>query len=361
MSAEGFQNYYKDLSLRMKNRELDLVIVVNMFLTGFDAPTLNTLFVDKNLRAHGLIQAYSRTNRILNSVKTYGNIVTFRDLEAATDAALELFGNRDASGVVLLRPYEEYFTEYRSKVDELRSAFPLGQPIMGEAAQRDFITLFGALLRLDNILTSFDQFSDAPRLSERESQDYRSLYLDLHAEYRGRQEAEREAINDDVVFEIELVKQVEINVDYILMLVDRYRKEKGNGEDREIRAEISRAVDASPTLRSKKDLIEKFVDSVSPSGQVDSQWLVFIRAQRAAELQSIIEDEDLRPAETEEFVRESFKEGQVRSSGMAITRVLPPVSRFSADGSHGEKKQRVVQKLGAFFERFFGLSSGDEE
>src|SRR5690606_39058826 len=157
---DKFQNYYKDLSLRLKNREIDLVIVVNMFLTGFDATTLNTLFVDKSLRAHGLIQAYSRTNRILNSVKTYGNIVSFRDLEQETNDAIALFGNKDARGVVLLKPYGDYYAEYAAKVAELRDCYPLGVVIASETAQKKFIELFGAILRLENILTSFDEFAD---------------------------------------------------------------------------------------------------------------------------------------------------------------------------------------------------------
>ena len=237
-SATRFQNYYKDLSLRLKNREIDLVIVVNMFLTGFDATTLNTLFVDKNLRAHGLIQAYSRTNRILNSVKTYGNIVSFRNLEEETNAALTMFGNKDARGVVLLRPYGEYYNDYAEKVTELLSGFPLGQPIIGEAEQKRFIALFGSILRLQNILTSFDEFTDDALLTDRQGQDYRSVYLDLYAEFRKDTTGDKEQINDDVVFEIELVKQVEINVDYILMLVQKYRDEHGDGNDKEIRAEI---------------------------------------------------------------------------------------------------------------------------
>jgi len=189
-SADTFQNYYKDLSLRLRGREIDLVIVVNMFLTGFDATTLNTLFVDKNLRMHGLIQAYSRTNRILNSVKTYGNIVSFRDLEQQTNDAIALFGNRDACGIVLLKPYGEYYAEYSDRVGELLEEFPLGEPIVGESAQKAFIALFGAVLRLQNILTAFDDFAGSELLSERQAQDYRSVYLDLYAEYRGRTEKE---------------------------------------------------------------------------------------------------------------------------------------------------------------------------
>ena len=360
-SADKFQNYYKDLSQRLKNRELDLVIVVNMFLTGFDATTLNTLFVDKNLRAHGLIQAYSRTNRILNSVKTYGNIVAFRNLEDETNAALELFGNKDARGVVLLKPYGDYYGEYTDKVGELLTSFPLGAPIIGETAQKEFIQLFGQILRLENILTSFDDFAGSELLTARQGQDYRSVYLDLYADFRKGKDADKEIINDDVVFEIELIKQVEINVDYILMLVQKYREQYGDGQDKEIRAEIARAVDASPSLRNKKDLIEDFVESLSVDGAIDEEWQAFIAEKREAELESIITEENLRADATRSFVETAFRDGTLRTTGTAITKVLPPVSRFSAAGGHGERKQRVLVKLGDFFERFFGLSSAGEQ
>ncbi len=359
-SADKFQNYYKDLSQRMKNREIDLVIVVNMFLTGFDATTMNTLFVDKNLRSHGLIQAYSRTNRILNSVKTYGNIVSFRNLEDATNAALELFGNKDARGVVLLKPYQDYYSDYAEKVIHLLQRFPLGHQIVGEEAQKDFIALFGAILRLQNILTSFDDFTGQDPLTERQAQDYRSRYLDFYAEFRKDKDADKELINDDVVFEIELIKQVEINVDYILMLVEKYRASFGDGDDKEIRAEISRAVDASPSLRSKRDLVEDFVDSVSVTGAVDEQWQSFVAAKREAELDALITDQKLRPEETRAFIESAFRDGQLRTTGTAITKILPPVSRFATDGGHGEKKRTAVEALARFFERFFGLGSGGD-
>ncbi len=354
-SADKFQNYYKDLSQRLKKRELDLVIVVNMFLTGFDATTLNTLWADKNLRAHGLIQAYSRTNRILNSVKTYGNIVSFRDLEQETNDALALFGNKDAKGIVLLKPYAEYYKEYQKRVEELVEKFPLGTVIVGEAAKTAFIKLFGSILRLKNILTAFDDFAGNEILSERDFQDYQSLYLNLYAEFRSVSEAEKESINDDVVFEIELIKQVEINVDYILMLVEKYLKKKGTGEDKEIRAAIDRAINASPSLRNKKDLIVQFVDSVSTKAKVDTEWVAFITAKKAEELDRIIADEGLNADETKAFVDYAFRDGAIPAAGTAITKILPPVSRFSKSNGHAVKKQTVLEKLGAFFDRFFGL------
>ena len=357
-SAAKFENYYKDLSLRLKNRELDLVIVVNMFLTGFDATTMNTLWVDKNLRSHGLIQAYSRTNRILNAVKVYGNIVSFRDLEKATNDAIALFGNKEAKGIVLLKPYGEYYGVYKTKVAELLERFPLNaMPIVGEQAQKDFIKLFGAILRLRNILSSFDEFIGDDVLTDRQIQDYTSIYLDLHAEFRRLAEADKESIHDDIVFEIELVKQVEITVDYILLLVQKYRASRGDGEDKEILAEINRAVASSPTLRNKKDLIEAFVARISASGEVDEQWRAFVNELRNAELDAIIAEEGLRPDETRTFMDQAFRDGAVKTSGTAITKVLPPVSRFSAGGGHEAKKERVLDKLSAFFERFYGLAS----
>lgn len=353
-SSDGFAGYYTDLSKRLKAQEIDIVIVVNMFLTGFDATTLNTLWVDKNLRSHGLIQAYSRTNRILNSVKTYGNIVTFRDLEQQTNDAIALFGNKNAQGVVLLKPYGEYYAEYAARVAELLQDFPPGQQIVGEQAQKDFVALLSAILRLRNILTSFDDFAGNEMLTERQLQDYKSEYLDIYASIR-RPDDEKETINDDIVFEIELIKQVEITVDYILLLVQKYRDERGNGDDKEIRAEITRAIDASPSLRNKKDLIEAFVDRVSVAGHVDEEWSAYVAARRDAELTQIIADESLQPEATREFIDRAFRDGALQSTGVAITRVLPPVSRFAADGAHGEKKQRVLDRLGEFFERFFGL------
>ena len=355
-SADKFQNYYKDLSQRLKKRELDIVIVVNMFLTGFDATTLNTLWADKNLKAHGLIQAYSRTNRILNSVKTYGNIVSFRNLEQETNDALALFGNKDAKGIVLLKPYAEYYKDYEKRIGELTAGFPLGKAIVGEAAQKAFIKLFGSILRLKNILTAFDDFAGHEILSEREFQDYQSLYLNLYAEFRATSAAEKESINDDVVFEIELIKQVEINVDYILLLVEQYLKKKGSGDDKEIRATIERAINSSPGLRNKKDLIEQFVDSVNTKAKVDAQWQAFVAAKKTEELERIIAEENLNAEAAREFISNAFRDGSISATGTAITKILPPVSRFSKNNGHAAKKQTVLDKLAAFFERYFGLA-----
>jgi type I restriction enzyme, R subunit len=356
-SADRFQNYYKDLSLRLKDRELDIVIVVNMFLTGFDATMVNTLWVDKNLRSHGLIQAYSRTNRILNSVKTYGTIVSFRDLEEATNDALALFGNKDARGVVILKPYGDYYGEYEKQVAELLQRFPLDDaPYVGEANQKAFIALFGAILRLRNILTSFDEFAGHELISPRDFQDFQSVYLNLYADWRGARDAEKESINDDVVFEIELIKQVEVNVEYILTLVQALRDSIGNSDlEMDTLMTIQRAVDSSPSLRNKKDLILQFVDSVSVTADTSEDWKIFINAKRDAELDALIADEALKAAETKTFVANAFRDGAVPTAGTAITRILPPASRFAPGGHHGTKKQRVLDKLADFFDRYFGL------
>ncbi len=354
-SSDNFQNYYRDLSMRIKSRELDLVIVVNMFLTGFDATTLNTLWVDKNLRHHGLVQAFSRTNRILNSVKTFGNVVCFRNLEQQVDDALALFGNKDARGVVLLRPYAEYLAEYEERIAALMEQFPLGEQIVGESEQKAFIKLFGAILKLRNILTSFDEFEDDDSLAPRDLQNYQSLYLDLYQDFRNQTEIDREPIKEDVVFEIELIKQVEVNVEYILELVRKYLEVRGTGKDIEVRAEIGRAIDASPSLRNKKDLIEEFISSVSLGSDVDASWRAYVARMREEELSRIIAEENLNPDETVEFVESAFRDGAIPTSGTAITRILPPVSRFAANGGHAVKKQGVIERLVLFFDRFFGL------
>ncbi|WP_210503030.1 type I restriction endonuclease subunit R [Nocardioides xinjiangensis] len=355
-SATKFENYYKDLAKRIKSRELDLVIVVNMFLTGFDATTLNTLWVDKNLRQHGLVQAFSRTNRILNSVKTYGNIVCFRNLEDNVDDALALFGNKDAHGIVLLKHFDEYYSAYESLVTELTSTFPVEEDPLGEAAEKRFVSLFGAILRVRNILTSFDEFTGDTLLTPRQLQDYQSVYLNLHDKHRGKDAPEKESILDDVVFEIELIKQLEVNIDYILLLVQKWRDAKGNGSDRELEAlvTIQNAVDSSPSLRNKRDLIMEFVDSISAAG-VDKDWANFVSERKEAELTDLIAAERLKDTETRAFVDEAFRSGAVPTAGTAITQILPPTSRFSPGGEHGAKKQRVVTKLTDFFERYFGL------
>ena len=362
-SGEKFQNYYKDLSLRMKNKQVDLLIVVNMFLTGFDATTLNTLFVDKNLKQHGLIQAFSRTNRILNSVKVFGNIVCFRDLQQATDDAIALFGDKDASSIVVLKDFWSYYNGYDNKdgkhcygyselVGQLKSEFPEDQPIIGEDAERRFVMLFGSLLKSINILSTFDQFDGREELSDRQMQDYQSHYLDLRDKWRRRKTGEKENINDDLIFETELIRQVEINIDYILLLVQKYHD--SNCTDKEILVNISKAIGSSLQLRSKKELIENFISSVNADTDVDQGWREYVQRRKAEELQEIIESEHLKPEETEKFIESSFRDGQVRTTGTDIDKILPPMSRFGG-GNRKEKKKTVIEKIRTFFEKYFGL------
>ena len=360
-SSDKFQNYYKDLSLRVKNREIDILIVVNMFLTGFDATTLNTLWVDKNLRQHGLIQAFSRTNRILNSVKTYGNIVCFRDLKEETDKAIALFGNKDAGGIVLLKTYEEYYNGYDDKgeykpgyeelIATLTTQYPLGQAILGEEAQKDFIRLYGAILRLRNILTSFDEFEGNENLSERDFQDYQSIYIDLYQEYRKGADSDKETINDDIIFEIELIRQIEVNIDYILMLVAKYQE--SNCKDKTILTTIDKAINSSLELRSKKELIERFIEQVNISTKVDEDWRKFLHERKEADIAAIIEEENLKPEETRRFIDNALRDGVLKTTGTAIDKIMPPVSRFG--GGRAAKKQGIIEKLMLFFEKYLGL------
>jgi type I restriction enzyme R subunit len=362
-SSDKFQNYYKDLSLRVKNREIDILIVVNMFLTGFDATTLNTLWVDKNLRQHGLMQAFSRTNRILNSVKTYGNIVCFRDLKEETDKAISLFGNgnKGAGGIVLLKTYEEYYNGYNDKgeykpgyaelIATLTTQYPLGQPIIGEEAEKDFIRLYGAILRLKNILTSFDNFEGNEILSERDFQDYQSIYIDLYQKYRKGADGDKETINDDIVFEIELVKQIEVNIDYILMLVAKYQE--SNCKDKTILTTIDKAINSSIKLRSKKELIERFIEQVNVSTKVDEDWRKFLQERKEADISAIIEEEKLKPEETRRFIDNAFRDGMLKTTGTAIDKIMPPVSRFGR--GRAAKKQGIIEKLMIFFEKYLGL------
>jgi type I restriction enzyme R subunit len=352
-SSDRFQLYYADLSKRLKERDIDLVIVVNMYLTGFDAPTLNTLWVDKNLRLHGLLQAFSRTNRILNSVKTFGNIVCFRDLEGEVNESIQLFGNKDAGGIVILKPFREYYDQYASEVSKLKGMFAIGVLPESEQEQRDFVNLYSSILRLQNILTSFDEFDPHGLLNEAQEQDYKSTYILLHEKFKQNTQGDKESIIQDLVFEIELVKQVEINVDYILILVKELQG--AGGADKEILAKISRTVASSYTLRSKKDLIEKFVASVNNQTDVVAHWKNFIDGERKAELDEIIRAEGLNEAETIEFVTKAFADGQLKTAGTAVVKLLPARNMFSASAEHAIQKAFVIDKLKAFFERFSNL------
>ncbi len=365
-SSDKFQNYYKDVSERVKNREIDILIVVNMFLTGFDATTLNTLWVDKNLRLHGLLQAYSRTNRILNSVKTFGNIICFRNLEKATNESIALFGDKEASGIVLLKAYDDYYHGYKdgdkevrgyeSLVKELLEKFPVGERIMGEQNQKDFIRLYGAVLRVRNILVTFDEFAGNEILTERDVQDYHSMYIDLYNEFRKGVEEEKENINDDVVFEMELIKQIEINIDYVLGLIKKYHED--HIKNRELLLDINKAIDSSVELRNKKDLINQFITSLDVHAVVDEDWQKFVEEKKIEELEKIITTESLDRDATYVFIKNAFRDGGIATTGTAISKVLPPVSRFSPTGERTQKRESVLNKLASFFERFFDISGG---
>ena len=362
-SSDKFQNYYKDLSARVKARQVDLLIVVDMFLTGFDATTLNTLWVDKNLKQHGLIQAFSRTNRILNSVKTYGNIVCFRNLEEATNKAISLFGDKDAEGIVLLKNFDAYYNGYTENgkrvkgylelLAELEANYPLGIPIVGEAAKREYVKLFGKLLRVNNILASFDRFAEVPKLSDRDMQDYQSIYIDIYNDLKPKDDVDATNINDDLIFEMELIKQVEINIDYILMLVEKFHAT--NCKDKEILTDIEKAIGASPSLRSKKELIMSFVSKVN-TGNVSDEWKNYVTERKNAELETIIKEEKLKLEETAKFIDNAFRDGVLKTTGTDIDKIMPPVPLFGkGGGNRAEKKKGILEKLKAFFERFFGL------
>ena len=362
--GDSFQNYYKDVSLRMKNKELDLLIVVNMFLTGFDATTLNTLWVDKNLKMHGLIQAYSRTNRILNSIKTFGNIVCFRNLQKRTDDAISLFGDKNAGGIVLMRGYKDYYygyvddrgnnhIGYMDMINDLTIKYPLSdERITGEKRQKEFIVLFGAVLRMRNLLTSFDEFAGNEILTPIEFQDYTSRYLDLREELKPDKPGEKEDITDDIVFEIELIKQVEINIDYILMLVQKYHD--SHCDDKEVLVNIRKAIDSSPELRSKKALIENFIAGINDVSDVMVEWRAFVAEQKENDLKQIITEENLKEEETRKFIETAFRDGAVKTTGTDIDKLMPPMTRFGG-GNRAEKKQGIIARILAFFEKYFGI------
>lgn len=371
--SDKFQNYYKDVSLRMKNKELDLLIVVNMFLTGFDATTLNTLWADKNLKMHGLMQAFSRTNRILNSIKTFGNIICFRNLQKRVDTAISLFGDKNAGGIVLMKGFKDYYygyegvdgklyTGYVDMIEELISKFPLSEPrIIGEQNQKDFIALFGAILRMRNILSAFDEFSGQEIITERDFQDYLGRYQDLRDEWNEkRKKGESTDIIDDIVFEVELIKQIEINIDYILMLVNKYHD--SHCEDKEVLITIKKAIDSSPELRSKKLLIENFISGINDVDDVMAEWSDYVNKNREEELLQIIDEEKLKGIETKKFIENAFRDGEIKTTGTEIDKLMPAVSRFGG-GSRAAKKQTVIDKLKTFFEKYYGIggSFADEK
>lgn len=366
-SADKFPNYYKDVSLRMKNREIDILLVVNMFLTGFDATTLNTLWVDKNLRYHGLLQSYSRTNRILNSIKQFGNIVCFRNLEDSTNKALSLFGDPEARGVSILRPFDDYFNGYddnkgqhqkgyKELVEELQQMLEPGDSPVGEEAEKKFIKLFGNILKMRNLLSVFDQFQGRDLLSERDIQDYTSVYLDLRDKIINSPK-DKEDICDDLVFEMEFIKQVEVNIDFILFLVEQYRK--SHKQDGEIRVRISKAIDSSPDLRDKKELIEQFIEQLTPNSEVDAAWRIYVNDEKRRQFDAIIEEENLKREKAVEFIENAYERGYVPEGGMELDGIMPAINPFDVNANREGKIANVLEKLKAFFQRFANISDGD--
>lgn len=368
-SSEKFANYYKDISLRTKNKEIDLLIVVGMFLTGFDAKTLNTLWVDKNLKLHGLLQAYSRTNRIFNSVKKAGNIICFRDLEQNTNECFALFGDENAKGIALMKTFNEYykdgFTDDKGKghepyvkiANEIKERFSISHlyEIYDIKEKKEFISLFGYYLKLFNVLLAYDEFTpetldeinNVRIIKEGELQDYKSFYIKLHDEFRKEREensGEKESILDDVAFEMELVKQVQIDITYILSLVKMYHDSQC--KDKEILMSIRRNIDASPDMRDKKELIEQFIERVNTLKGVDvfDNWEKYIAEQKRIQLEVIIKEENLRPEETELFMKQSFKDGYVDESGTGIVNVMKPMRIFGGGGNRAKKKATVTEK-----------------
>ncbi|EHD3049515.1 type I restriction endonuclease subunit R [Campylobacter upsaliensis] len=367
-SADNFQNYYKDFSLKLKNRELDLAIVVNMFLTGFDATTLNTLYVDKSLRYHGLLQAYSRTNRILNSVKSFGNIIAFRDLQRNTDDALALFSDENAKGIVFLRSLEEYLQGYTDEkgqkhkgynelTKELTDKFPLEsfrQATLKQSDKKHFLALFGELLKLRNILEIFDNFSDP--LNERDKQDYQSHYISTYEELR-KDKDDKESNLDEVEFEVELLAQVEVSIEYILELIAKYHKDQATNYE-----PILKLLDSSLSLRSKKELFLRFIDSLHTQSNVEKDFSAYIKTHKNNALQDIINALNLDPKKTKEFMQDSFERGELRDYGQAFGEILPPSPLFGKGAERTHKiREKALEKLQAFFELFKGLDMSNKE
>ncbi|HEC1567048.1 TPA: type I restriction endonuclease subunit R [Campylobacter upsaliensis] len=367
-SADNFQNYYKDFSLKLKNRELDLAIVVNMFLTGFDATTLNTLYVDKSLRYHGLLQAYSRTNRILNSVKSFGNIIAFRDLQRNTDDALALFSDENAKGIVFLRSLEEYLQGYTDEkgqkhkgynelTKELTDKFPLEsfrQATLKTSDKKHFLALFGELLKLRNILEIFDNFSDP--LNERDKQDYQSHYISTYEELR-KDKDDKESNLDEVEFEVELLAQVEVSIEYILELIAKYHKDQATNYE-----PILKLLDSSLSLRSKKELFLRFIDSLHTQSNVEKDFSAYIKTHKNNALQDIINALNLDPKKTKDFMQDAFERGELRDYGRAFGEILPPSPLFGKGAEQTHKvREKALEKLQAFFELFKGLDMSNKE
>ncbi|RII84038.1 HsdR family type I site-specific deoxyribonuclease [Neopusillimonas maritima] len=406
VDSNGFQNYYRDLAKRVKSKEIDLLIVVGMFLTGFDAPTLNTLFVDKNLRYHGLMQAYSRTNRIYDATKTFGNIVTFRDLEKATVDAITLFGDKNTKNVVLEKSYKEYmegFTDvvtgearrgYMDVVNELEQRFPDPAAIEKEADKKAFAKLFGEYLRVENVLQNYDEFASLKALqdidvsdqeaveafkaahyltdeslaalqaikipAERKIQDYRSTYNDIRDWLRREKTAnEKDASTidwDDVVFEVDLLKSQEINLDYILELIFQHNKKTKSKAD--LVEEVRRVIRASLGNRAKESLVVDFInqtdlDQMGDKASVIEAFFTFAQAEQQREAEELISAENLNTEEARRYITSSLKREYASENGTELNTILPKMSPLNPQ--YLTKKQTVFQKIAAFVEKFKGV------
>ncbi len=402
----AFQNYYRDLALRVKSQEVDLLIVVGMFLTGFDAPTLNTLFVDKNLRYHGLIQAYSRTNRIVDATKTFGNIVTFRDLEKATVDAITLFGDKNTKNVVLEKSYKEYmegFTDvatgearrgYLEVVTELEQRFPKPDEIVKEKDKKDFAKLFGEYLRVENVLQNYDEFAGLKALqdldisdptavdafkvkhylndkdlatmqaikvpAERTIQDYRSTYNDIRDWLRREKSANDKDTStldwDDVVFEVDLLKSQEINLDYILELIFEHHKKLKDKAT--LLEEVRRLIRASLGNRAKESLVVDFInqtnlDKILDKASIIEAFFTFAQAEQQREAEALIRDENLNTEAAKRYITTSLKREYASENGTELNAILPKMSPLNPQ--YLSKKQSVFQKIATFVEKFKGV------
>ncbi|MFP5527931.1 type I restriction endonuclease subunit R [Peptococcus simiae] len=373
-STQGadFQNYYRDLSARVKDKQVDLLIVVGMFLTGFDAPTLNTLFVDKNLRYHGLIQAFSRTNRILNKVKAFGNIVCFRDLEEATKDAIKTFGDENSLNIILEKSYEEYIHGYEDELtgetmrgyidicQELLDRFPDPSNLALESEEKDFVKLFGEFLRSENILRNFDEFQQMdPLISDRQKQDMKSAYMEIrnkHARPGGRDgEGASQVDFSDVTFEIDLLKTDEINLDYILALI--LEKLKDNDDIDQLKEEIRRVIRSSLGARAKEHLIIDFINrtdlkALRTTDDILEAFYSFARAEKEKDIHQLVADEQLKGT-SKYFIERSIERGFVEYAGDELDKILPPTSR--RHGARERKKESVLEKIRHLVNVFVGI------
>ena len=373
-NGKEFQNYYKDLSQKVKDKEIDLLIVVGMFLTGFDAPTLNTLFVDKNLRYHGLIQAFSRTNRILNKVKTFGNIVCFRNLEKATEDAIKTFGDENSVNVILEKSYDEYINGFideetgksmKGYVDlcnEIVDKFPNPVEIELDSDKKEFAELFGELLKSENILRNFDEFENFEKIiSDRQMQDMKSVYVDICEDIRNdrknneNKNGEEEIDFSDIEFQIDLLKTDEINLDYILSLI--LKKSKEHDDIETLKSEIRRIIRTSLGTRAKEDLVMNFINKtdlseIKNSGDILESFYKYANEEKKIKIDELIENESLKK-DSERFIEKSINKGFVDYAGAELDSILPPTSRRK--GAREAKKQTVLQKIRNIVEIFIGI------